>query len=370
MPEILQSITLRGHTVRNRIVMPPIVCFGWSTEDGNPTDRLVEHYRRRAASGIGLVVVEATCVLPEGRLSVPQLGLWTDGQVEGMRRIADVLHAEGAVALVQIHHAGRVSALAANPDPAGPSDWSEDAEGVRAHAVRRFSGVARALTTEEIGRIRDAFILAAVRAESAGFDGIELHAAHGYLLSQMASPVANRRTDDYGGSLDNRTRLATEILTGIRAEIRPRNPGFILSARIGGNEPDYSQGVAVAMAYEKAGLDLIHVSTGISDGGDRSGSFPPPPEDFAFNGVVYSASLVKRHVKIPVIAVNDIRTLERGDWLIRQGHADMVAYCRPLLADPDWAAKSIAGAGPTPCRQCRGGCLWFGGADRCPGRVL
>ena len=369
MPGILDSVTIRGHEIRNRIVMPPIVCFGWSTEEGFPDERLIEHYRRRSASGIGLVIVEAVCVLPEGRLAVPQLGLWEDSQIAGLRRIADAIHEGGAVALVQLHHAGRVAADSASSDPAGPSAWEATPAGASQHSVRRFSGRARALTSMEIDSIREAFVQAAVRAEAAAFDGIELHAAHGYLLSQMASPLANLRTDRYGGSPENRTRLTCEILSDMKERIRPGNPGFILSARVGGNEPDYVHGVDAAKRYETAGLDLIHVSSGISAGDPPPVPYTAPivPEGFAFNTVVYGASLIRRQVGIPVIAVNDIRTLERGDELIRDGHADMAAYCRPLLADPDWAAKSIAGIAPNPCRMCSGGCRWFKAAGNCPG---
>ncbi|HEY5467331.1 MAG TPA: NADH:flavin oxidoreductase, partial [Clostridia bacterium] len=234
MPGILDPIILRGKTVKNRIVMPPIVCFGWSSDDGFPLEALLEHYRRRAASGIGLVVVEATCVLPEGRLAVPQLGLWDDRQTEGLRKIADVLHASGAAALVQLHHAGRVTASAACPDPVGPSDWAASPAAVGQRSVRRSAGHARAASIAELENIREAFIQAAIRAADAGFDGVELHAAHGYLLSQMASSVANQRTDRYGGSPENRVRLATEIIHGIRDAVRPNRPGFILSARMGG----------------------------------------------------------------------------------------------------------------------------------------
>ncbi len=362
---LFSPIRIGGITLPNRIVLPPMVCFGWGGPEGFAEDRHVAHYRARAAGGVGLVIVEAACVLPEGRLHIPQLGLWSDGHIPGLARIAAACRAEGARTLLQVHHAGRHSV----PDPAnpeepvlGPSDWS--------HGRRR----ARAASAEELAAIGEAFVAAARRAFDAGFDGVELHGAHGYLLNQVASPIANRRTDGYGGDTRGRTRLLREIVAGIRSGT---SPDFLVGCRMGGLDPDLDEGVRIARAYAEAGVQVLHVSGGIA-GPD---GLPPVPDDAIqgaraaggrfsdepFSLPVFAARRIRKEAGVPVIAANGIHTGERAAWLVREGWADMAAIGRPLLHDPDWARRVRQGQPGDCCLHCRS-CGWFRKADNCPDR--
>ena len=341
MAAILDPITIRGLTIRNRVVMPPIVIFK-AGDDGMATDAHVSHYRLRAMGGVGLVIVEATCVLKEGRLSRNQLGLWSDEHIPGMARLAAVCREAGARVIVQIHHAGLKTAGGVTEDPIAPS----------------AQGDAREMTSTEIASVRRAFIDAAVRARKAGFDGVELHAAHGYLLDQFASPRANRRTDAYGGNLEGRTRLVREIIAGIREEVDGGR--FVICCRMGCNEPAYEDGIEIARRLEEAGIDLLHVSAGMEGDGE-----PEVPAGFDGNWILYGGTLVKRHVSVPVIVVNGIRTHEQASRLL-DGHADLVALCRGLLVDPDWPRKAETGEEIVTCLECKPRCRWFDDSSKCP----
>lgn len=349
MTGLFSETRVRGKTVKNRVVLPPMVCFGWAGEDGLVSGRHKCHYSARAAGGTGIIVVEATCVSPEGRLSMDQLGLWNDAQIPGMKSLADACHAEGVLPLVQIHHAGLKTVRKSVAVPMGPSVISgkPDAGG--------------ALTIEEITGIINAFTMAAVRAKTAGFAGVELHGAHGYLLSQFASPLDNQRTDAYGGSLENRLRLHVEIGRSIRAAC---GDDFILSIRIGCNEPDLDGGVAVAKHLEENGFDMLHVSASGHDDGQ-----PSVPERFPYNWIVWGGAAIHKAVGIPVIVVNDIRTPERAQWLVENGWADFVAIGKDYLTDARWGAKAQSGEPIISCLHCKKGCRWFSSGDRCPRRT-
>ncbi len=255
MGRLFSEITIRGHLIKNRVVMPPMVCFSFPVEGGRVTAEHVKHYASRAKGGVGLIVIEATCVNPTGRLAEKQLGLWSDDQIEGFKKIAESCHKFGAVVLAQIHHAGMGVAPGITDDIVSASDYV---------GVSRFGGAqiqARALTLPEIKAIQGDFVNAAKRAQAAGLDGVELHGAHGYLISQFLSPLINRRSDAYGATAVKRTRFVREIMAAIRKACGER---FIVSCRIGANEPDLETAIKVASAIAKAGIDLLHVSTGMS----------------------------------------------------------------------------------------------------------
>jgi len=349
MAGLFSEASIRGMRVKNRMVLPPMVCFGWAGADGIVSEKHLSHYRARAEGGAGLLVIEATCVVPDGRLSMDQLGLWNDAQLPGMKEIAASCSAAGALALVQIHHAGWKSVSECAPVAAGPSVNPDRPD------------ASRAMSTEEIHAVRDAFVSAAKRAREAGFHGVELHGAHGYLLSQFASPYDNRRTDEYGGALENRYRLHVEIGRGIRAAC---GRDFILSIRVGCNEPDLAGGIAGAKYLEENGFDLLHVS---ASGHDRNK--PAVPEHFPYNWIVWGGASIKHAVGIPVIVVNDIRSPDRAAWLIENGWADFVAIGKDWLVDARWGAKAESGEEILACLHCRKGCSWFSLSDRCPRRT-
>jgi NADPH2 dehydrogenase len=348
-------IEVAGLEIPNRIVYPPVVVF-WADESGRVTDRHVAHYARRARGGVGLIVVEATAVLPEGRLSEKQLGIWSDEFVPGLARIADAVHEHGTKIFIQIHHGGMKSPKTVAELPVAPSDY-EDAR------TR-----ARGLGVDEIAAIRDAFIAAARRAALAGFDGVELHGAHGYLLDQFASPRINLRSDEWGGSVEGRLRLAGEIISGIRSSIVPeaKRP-FVVSCRMGCNEPDLEGGVAVAKWLEALGIDMLHVSAGM--GGVESSHADEItamiPAGFDHNWIVYGGVTIAHEVTVPVIAVNEITTPAEAEDVLRRG-ASFAAMARALLVDPDWPIKAKRGEAPVSCLRCKPRCHWFSNGEKCP----
>jgi NADPH2 dehydrogenase len=348
----LQSpLAVAGQSIPNRIVMPPIVVF-WADETAFVTDRHIAHYARRADGGVGLIVVEATAVLPEGRLNDQQLGIWSDEFLPGLSRLAEVIHASGAKAFVQIHHAGLKSYKTITDDPVAPSEYDDG----KIHA--------RELEVGEIEAIRDAFVAAAVRSERAGFDGVELHGAHGYLLNQFASPRINLRTDRYGGDVSGRLLLTREIIDGIRSEVTRK---FVVSCRMGCDDPDLETSVEVARELEAAGIDMLHVSSGMGNGSDTAGAdiIEAMPEGFPHSWFVYGGIEIGKHVDVPVIAVNGIRTPEQARDILDRGVA-FVAMARALLVDPDWPKKAEAGEVPITCLECKPRCHWFGDGEKCP----
>ena len=351
MADILDSLVIKKIELRNRVVYPPVVVF-FADGSGTVTDKHVRHYRRIAEGGTGLIIIEATCVQRDARLAPEQLGLWEDAQVAGMAAIADACHAAGAKVLVQIHHGGLKTHEKVSTEPICPSVVL----GTGAEAGKRL---ARAMTVEEIVQVRQDFVDAAARAKQAGLDGVELHAAHGYLLNQFASPGINRREDDYGGDLGGRLRLATEVIRGIRDEVADER--FLIDVRMGCNDPDLGGGIAIAKHYEGAGADLLHVSAGMGSDADR----PDPPAGYPYNWIVFGGERIAEEVKIPVIAVNGIRSHGEARDLLTRSVA-LVALARGHLVDPSWAGKIAYGADIVTCLDCEPRCHWFRDAPGCP----
>lgn len=344
MKNLSSTFQLKGHLIRNRIVLPPVVCFHYSDHTGIVTDRNVDHYQLRS-TGPGIVITEATAVREEGRLASFQLGLWSDDHIPGMSRIAETVKANGALSLVQIHHAGLITPETVNAVALAPS-------------VDEKNPRSRELTIDEIRIIRDSFIAAAVRAKKAGYDGVELHGAHGYLLNQFANSTWNRRKDEYGGDFTGRLKLATEIIRGIRTMC---GDAFIIGYRMGTNTPTLEDGIATAKYLESLGIDIIHPS----HGGNLM-NLPRPPKDFEYNWIVFAGITIKQHLNIPVIVVNEIKTPERAEWLVENGHTDFVALARPLLADPKWTDHVLNGQPVHQCLSCKPRCRWYEDSRDCP----
>lgn len=351
MANLFDAIEVRDTRVQNRIVFPPVVVF-WTDGKGTLSDRHIAHYVRRAKGGVGLIVVEATAVLPEGRLSDRQLGIWADDFIPQFRKLTDECHRHGARIFVQLQHGGIKAHKAVTNDRTAPSNY-ETTDGER-------SGSARELSVDEICRIRDAFVEAAGRAHDAGFDGIELHGAHGYLLNQFASPRVNRRTDDYGGDAGSRLRLSSEIIAGIRSAVPDER--FIVSMRMGCNDPDLRGSTEIARHLEASGIDMLHVSAGMGRTGE--GETLRVADDFPLGWIVYGGTEIAKQVEVPVIVVNGIRTPEQAQIAVDRG-ADCVAMARSLLVDPDWPAKAAIGETPVRCLECKP-CNWFTNGEQCP----
>jgi NADPH2 dehydrogenase len=349
---ILTPITIRNTVVRNRVVFPPVTCVGMVPENGVPGADRLGHYAQIAESGLGMIIIEACCVQPDARLHPNQLGLWDEAQIGGLSTLVSVIHQKDVACIVQIHHGGARTHPAINSTPVVPSALKNESD-----------KKVRAASKDDLMVIRDNFINAAIYAEKAGAAGIELHGAHNYLLSEMASSLFNQRSDAYGGNQRNRLRLALEIIEGRRANT---GQDFIIGYRMGGNEPTYFEGIQIAGILQDAGVDFLHISYG----------FPRPEDervvtssDFDYNSVVYGASLVKKSVHIPVIAVNRIQTLSRGEWLLQNGHADMIAYGRPMLANYSFFKRAFSGQDKSDCCLCYPRCLWFTDPSLCPARL-
>ena len=345
MSKLFDTYSIKGHVINNRIVLPPMVCFGWTDDTGFVSDRHVKHYEKIAESGTGLIILEATCINKDGRLSNTQLGIWSDEHIEGLGRITAACHKHGAVVLVQIHHAGFMSPKTVVEPSLAPSDI----------VTEKFN--ARAMTIEELKDTQQEYIQAAIRAEKAGFDGIELHGAHSYLINQFMSPIANRRTDEYGGDLAGRSRFVLEIIKDIKQVV---SKDFIIGYRMGGNEPTLEEGIQVAKVLENAGVDILNVSSGIKS--DRT---PEAPEGFPYHWIVYIGTQIKHNVNVPVIVVFDINTPERAAYLVDNDLADFVAVGKGQLADHNWTKHAMEKEAIVACLKCPN-CSWRTNGEKCP----
>jgi len=345
MATLFSSFNIKSHIIKNRVVFPPLVNFGWSDDNGNISEKHIAQYEAIAKGGAGIIIVEATCVTKDGRIFSYQPGIWSDEHIEQFKPIAEACHKHGALALHQIHHSGLVTRKAISEKAGGPS---VDPTNERSYE----------LSIDEIKRIERAFIDGAIRAQKAGFDGIELHGAHGYLLNQFATSALNKRTDEYGGSLENRLRLARDIIKGIQRNCREN---FIIGYRMGANSPTLADGIEIAKYLERQGVDILHVSHG-----GVSGITPEIPEGFPNNWIVYSGTEVKKHVAVPIIVVNEIQTPDRASWLLENGHTDFVAIGRDMLTDYEWVNKAQRNEKIDYCISCKPQCKRFVKPESCP----
>lgn len=313
-----ETLRLGPLTLKNRIVLPPMQQYQGSAE-GYATPYHVHHYARRARGGVGLIILESTAVAPEGRLMADDIGLFSDSHVGPLAEVAQAVAAEGVPALLQLSHGGRKSRPHAGGRLLAPS----------AVPYNQSYGTPEAMTDQDIASVITAFAEAARRAVAAGFAGVELHAAHGYLLHQFLSPLSNRREDAYGGSDENRRRLLTQIIAEVRAAIGPSHP---VTIRVSASDYDpcglTPESVAEALcALVPLGLDAVHVSAG--------GLLPIRPSDVSAGYQVGFAQTIRRAVTVPVIAVGMIRSREQVEAILADGRADLVAIGRPLLIYPD-----------------------------------
>ena len=354
MADLFSEFNIKNHKIKNRVLFPAMVMFDSKTEGGLVDDLYLEFYEKRAKQDIGLIVSAATCISPTGLLTKSQLGVWSDEHIEGLSKIPPICHRYGTPILLQIHHAGARTI----PNELGYSISSSD------FLFDSNCMPSRAMTISEIHEIQRLFVDAALRAEKASFDGIELHCAHNYLLSQFLSPVANKRTDCYGGSPENRARIATEIIAKIKELTKP---DFIIACRLGCYEPTLEDSIIICQEFVKAGCDFLDISYGFFPLADiYTERAPKVPENFPYTFITYGASQIKKHVSVPVATVYDIRTPKQANYIVEQGMADMVAVLRGLLADKDWTSKGRRGEDVIPCAECKPRCKYFTDSTRCP----
>lgn len=347
MADLFSPIPVKSIEIKNRIVLPPMVRFGWSDEKGFVSEKHVKHYSRIAEGGAGLIIIEALAVAKDGKLADAQLGIWSDKHIEGISKIAEACHKHGSVVIAQIHHAGLQTPASVAEIASAPSDLKKNG---------RLS--AKALSIEEIQKIQAQFVDAAARARKAELDGIEIHGAHGYLISQFMSPITNKRDDAYGGDLAGRSAFARQIIKMVKSSTG--SDDFIIGYRMGGNEPILDEGIKIAKILEYTGIDLLHVSSGI-----EGETIPKPPPDFDYSWIVYCGTEIKKQVKIPTIVVHRIKTPEEGKFLIENDMADLIAVGRGHLCDADWANKAKDSLKVIKCLECPK-CFWFKEDEKCP----
>ena len=351
LPRLFEPIDLRGLTLKNRIVMPPMGTR-YPTYGGAATPKLTRFYVERARGGVGLIIVQFASVSPEGVSSLYPLGIWDDAFVPGLRDLVAQVHEAGAKVAIQLAHAGGTanSALSRRP-PVGPS---------AVPALGRE--VPRELSRDGISRLIDAFAAAALRAMEAGFDAVELHMAHGYLLNQFFSPLFNRRTDEYGGSLEGRSRFPLEVLRRTREVVGDNVP--ILCRLSADDGVEGSLGLAeaqlVATMLEREGADVIDVTAGIGESFEVSA----PPMAIPPGSLVPHAAAIKKVVTVPVVAVAKLHDHRMAEELLVEGKADLIAVGRGLIADPEWPRKAEEGRFEEirPCLTCN--------RPECHGRIF
>lgn len=348
LEKLFTPITINGMTLKNRTVMPAIGT-GYGNVDGTITDRLVAYLARRAKGGTGLIISEVCAVIPRGKGFPNEIGAWSDDLIPSLAKIPEAIHREGGRCALQLHHAGRETfEMAAGGKPEAPS----------AIPSVVMNQPCEAMSLERIAVVIDAFAKAAGRARKAGFDAVEIHGAHGYLLTQFLSPFSNQRTDAYGGSEENRMRFVLEIVEAVRKEVGPDYPVLIrVSADElirGGYDLEFMKRLAPKLVA--AGVDAIHVSVGVySTPGNLS--IASMDTDAGFN--LFRARAIKDVVTVPVIAVGRIADPAMAEKALADGDADLISFGRQHLADPDFVNKVKSGdlEDIRWCIACNQGCI-------------
>jgi len=320
---LFDPLIIGNVALKNRIVMAPMA-NELADVQGRVTDPLIAHYTRRAP-GVGLVIVEHSYFTPEGKASLKQLGIHDDAMVNGLTKLAESIHGQGTAVCIEVNHSGSEGSRdVSGVEPIAPSAVPTDKSG----------DVPRELERHEIEDLVRLFGEAARRARKAGFDAVELHGAHGYLLNQFTSPLTNRRNDEYGGSFEGRIRFPLEAVTEVRRVV---GSDFLVLYRLGASDGE-GRGVTIgemqtfAQRLVQAGVNIVDVSGGLigyaPDDMTEQGYFLPLAEE------------IKQAVKAPVIGVGGITDPAFADQAIRKGRVDLVAVGRALLADPDWALSA------------------------------
>lgn len=327
MSALFEPYRIKNLDIRNRVVMAPMCQY--SAEDGIPNEWHFTHYTSRAVGGTGLIMVEMTNVEERGRITDQCLGIWSDGHVPHYKRVVDACHRQGAKIGIQLGHAGRKARDTEVPVSSSPIPFDDE------------SKTPHELTTDEVDEMVDAYKWGAVRAVEAGFDTIEIHGAHGYLIHQFQSPLTNKREDEYGKDLSLFGRRVIEAVKSVMPE------GMPLILRIsavefaeGGYDLDY--GIDIAKQYKEAGVDMIDVSAG----GEGIPSKERFPGNYPGYLVPYARS-IKEEADIPVIAVGLLEDVNVAEHIIASGDADLAAIGRGLLRDPYWVMNANRVQNPT-----------------------
>ena len=329
MKGIFKEFNIKNLKLRNRIVMPPM-CMYCADNEGYPNDFHYTHYSARAIGGVAAIIVEATGVEPRGRISDKDLGIWDDSHIEGLRKISDNIKKYGAASGIQLGHAGRKCSVLTD-DVIAPSaiHFDENDKSLK---------TPREMNKEDIKNVVESFKDAARRADEAGFDFIEIHGAHGYLISEFLSPLSNKRNDEYGGSIENRVRLLKEIILKIK-EVWPEDKAIALRV----SAEDYAEGgntkkemAEIISLVKNFGIDIVDVSTG----GVVLAKINVYP-----GYQVPAGEYIKMKSDMPVIVGGLIATGDEGTEIIESNRADLVFIGRALLRDPNWVLNQAKNRG-------------------------
>ena len=300
---IFTDFKIKNIHIKNRIVLPPMVRFSLIGDDGYVTEDLIKWYGMIAKSGVGLIIVEATAVEESGKLRENQIGIWNDSFIEGLTKVANEIHKYNVPCMIQIHHAGFKEKISEVPE-------------------------------EELDRILKLFEEAFVRAKKSGFDGIEIHGAHTYLISQLNSKLWNKRKDKYG----ERLYFSKKLIENTKYLF---DDNFILGYRMGGNEPELEDGIENAKILEGYGLDILHVSSGVPNPEyKRQVKINNFPKDFPLDWIIYMGTEIKKHINIPVIGVSKIKKESQASWLVENNLLDFVAVGKAMISQDKWMEKA------------------------------
>ncbi|KAI8149514.1 hypothetical protein BJV82DRAFT_662811 [Fennellomyces sp. T-0311] len=341
--KLFKPSTIKSVTLPNRIVVAPM----YSCQDGYLNDFHLAHYFSFAFKGAGLVIIEATAVEPQGRISPHDSGLWEDGQIAPLKRVADMIRAQGSVPGLQIAHAGRKASMGSpfagyRVVPEEEGGWSKDVRGPSEDPFDEKHCQPHALTKEEIQELVQKFADTAVRADKAGIDVLEIHSAHGYLLHNFLSGNSNKRTDEYGGSLENRMRFPLEVAKAVRAVWPEHKPLWLRFSSTDFKEPDQLahdpegwdvyQAIEYAKKLKAIGIDVIDCSSGANISGVR---YPVAP-----HFQVPFAEAVRREADIPTGAVGLITDPVEAEKVLQEEKADYILLAREFLRDSGWALRA------------------------------
>src|SRR5690554_3754014 len=336
MSKLLSPFQIRNTVFKNRMVVSPMCMY--SSRDGFANDFHLVHYGSRASGGFSLIIQEATAVSPEGRISYGDLGIWKDEHIQKLKQIVRFCHIQDAKMGIQLAHAGRKASHHLPQDGAGKinPDHRFGWQTVSSSAIpfREDEHPPIALDKAGIQKVKDDYVAATRRAKEIGYDVVEIHAAHGYLFHQFYSPLANNRTDEYGGSFENRIRLLLEVTELVRAEWPEEKPLFVRISATDWTEGGWTieDSVKLAVELKKRGVDLIDTSTG---GNVPKAVIPSEP-----GYQVKVADQIKKEAHILTGAVGQITTAEQPEAILKEGKADLIFYGRESLRDPHFALRA------------------------------
>jgi 2,4-dienoyl-CoA reductase-like NADH-dependent reductase (Old Yellow Enzyme family) len=345
---LFSPFSIHNMKLKNRTVMPPMGT-SYGNKDSTVSERLIAYLERRAEGGVGLIITEVCAVDPRGRGFGREIGVWDDSFIPGLADLAKAIHRHQAKIAVQLHHAGRETMSAViGAKPEAPSEVPSVL----------LNQPTEAMSLERIGEIINAFAMGAYRAREAGFDAVEVHGAHGYLLHQFLSPFSNKRTDEYGGSEENRARLLLEVIRAARKKV---GADFPILVRLSSDECiksgytlDYTKWLAPLLV--EAGASALHVSVGVfTTPGMLTIATSDTPEGFN----LFRAREIKERVSVPIIGVGRVIDPRMADEAIGRGDADLISMGRQLLADPDVLIKAQKGEWDDVrwCLGCNQGCI-------------